>query len=97
MAKGVSHRAQLEQLRDHLREERRKAVQKLETGRPISSKNFTLTGFINLQRAFDAVERALQDEIAAEEKATAKVANWPKHVPFDQLEQLKDEYKEELK
>ena len=46
MAKGVSHRGQLEQLRDHLREERRKAVQKLGTARPISSKNFTLARFV---------------------------------------------------
>jgi len=45
MAKGVSHRGQLEQLRDHLREERRKAVQKLGTA-PISSKNFTLARFV---------------------------------------------------
>jgi hypothetical protein len=82
VAKDVSHRAKLEQLRDHLREERRKAVQKL--GPKATARNFTLTRFITLQRAIEAAERAIQDEIAAEEKA-----------PFDQLEQLKDEYKEE--
>jgi len=83
MAKVVSHRAQLEQLRDQLREERRKAVQKL--GPRATARNFTLTRFITLQRAIEAVERAIQDEIGAEEKAA----------PFDQLEHLKDEYKEE--
>ena len=59
MAQGV-HRAQLERLRDHLREERRKAVQNLRTTR-ISMKNFTLTRFIALQRAFEAVEHAIRD------------------------------------
>ena len=83
MAKAVSHRAQLEQLRDQLREERRKAVQKL--GPRATARNFTLTRFITLQRAIEAAERAIQDEIAAEEKAA----------PFDQLEHLKVEYKEE--
>jgi len=39
MAKAVSHRAQLEQLRDQLREERRKAVQKL--GPRATARNFT--------------------------------------------------------
>jgi hypothetical protein len=49
MAKGVTHREQLEHLRDHLREERRKAVQKL--GSSPTARNFTLTRFITVQGA----------------------------------------------
>jgi len=87
MAKGVSHRGQLEQLRDHLREERRKAVQKLGTA-PISSKNFTLARFVTLQRAFDAAERAIRDEIVEESKRTAEAPQPSK--AYSSLPELED-------
>jgi hypothetical protein len=75
MAKGVSHRIQIEQLRDHLREERRKAVRKL--GAKATARNFTLTRFITLQRAFEAAERAIRDEIVEESHRTAEAAKDP--------------------
>ena len=91
MAKGVSHRGQLEQLRDHLREERRKAVQKLGTARPISSKNFTLARFVTLQRAFDAAERAIRDEIVEESKRTAEPTKQPQpSKAYSSLPELED-------
>jgi len=90
MAKGVSHRGQLEQLRDHLCEERRKAVQKLGTA-PISSKNFTLARFVTLQRAFDAAERAIRDEIVEESKRTAEPTKQPEpSKAYSSLPELED-------